>query len=160
MGIEIERKFLIDRRIWRPTGTGTLIRQGYLSAARERVVRVRLAGLRAFLTIKGLTDEHITRLEFEYPIPVEDAAMLLDRVCERPLLEKTRHEEKIGSHVWEIDVFHGDNDGLIVAEIELDDPHESFGRPDWLGAEVSDDPRYLNVNLAARPFTRWDRSGD
>ncbi len=111
--------------------------RGYLCAQKERVVRVRIAGPRAYLTIKGQTDEAITRLEFEYPLPLADATTLLDRLCEKPLVEKTRYKEKIGAHVWEIDVFHGDNDGLIVAEIELSAPDEAFERPAWIGEEVS-----------------------
>lgn len=158
MGTETERKFLVDRGRWQPQGAGVLMRQGYLSSAKERVVRVRIAGPDAFVTIKGAPDEQLTRLEFEYPIPLADAAVLLDRLCERPLLEKTRHREKLGAHTWEIDVFHGENEGLVVAEIELADPGESFERPAWIGAEVSDDPRYYNVNLVALPFSRW-RSG-
>jgi adenylate cyclase len=157
MGTEIERKFLVGGGIWRPGGKGTRIRQGYLSSAMQRVVRVRVAGSRAFLTIKGPTGDSTTRFEFEYPLPLDDAAVLLDRLCEAPLLEKTRYVEKIGSHVWVIDVFEGDNDGLILAEIELTDQNESFERPAWIGKEVTDDPRYLNVNLAQRPFSRWDK---
>ena len=155
MGTETERKFLVNRDVWQPQAAGVLIRQGYLSSAKERVVRVRIAAPDAFVTIKGAPDDKLTRLEFEYPIPLEDAAVLLDRLCERPLLEKTRHREKVGMHTWEIDVFHGENEGLVVAEIELGDPHEEFARPAWIGAEVSDDPRYYNVNLAALPFSRW-----
>jgi CYTH domain-containing protein len=155
MGTEIERKFLVDSHVWRPAGTGVLIRQGYLSSQKERVVRVRIAGSDAFLTVKGLTDNLITRWEFEYSIPVADATILLDRLCERPLVEKTRHEEKIGAHMWDIDVFHGDNDGLILAEIELADPAEPFERPAWIGKEVSDDSRYYNANLASVPFRAW-----
>jgi adenylate cyclase len=157
MGTEIERKFLVQHGIWRPAGEGTRIRQGYLSSAKQRIVRVRAAGSHAFLTIKGPTEDSTTRLEFEYPIPPDDAAVLLGRLCEPRLLEKTRYVEKVGSHLWEIDVFEGDNDGLILAEIELDDPGEPFERPAWIGKEVTDDPRYLNVNLAHDPFSRWGK---
>ncbi len=103
----------------------------------------------------ALTDDALVRLEFEYPIPLPDATVLLDRLCEKPLVEKTRYKQKIGAHIWEVDVFHGDNDGLLVAEIELSDPNEAFERPAWIGAEVSDDPRYLNANLASAPFKSW-----
>lgn len=154
MGIEIERKFLVDP-VWKPAGAPLPIRQGYLCSAKERVVRVRTAGSRAFITVKGTTGQAITRHEFEYAIPLDDAVILLDQLCERPLLEKTRYHETVGGSTWEIDVFHGDNDGLVVAEIELADPAQTFERPHWLGREVSDDPRYLNVNLAVSPFTRW-----
>jgi adenylate cyclase len=156
MGIEIERKFLVDPA-WTPAGPGTLIRQGYLCSAKERLVRVRIAGPRGFITVKGPTAQTITRHEFEYEIPLADAVILLDQLCERPLLEKTRHHETIAGSTWEIDVFHGDNNGLIVAEIELEDPQQTFERPHWLGREVSDDPRYLNVNLVVSPFARWGR---
>ncbi|MGP0059037.1 MAG: CYTH domain-containing protein [Beijerinckiaceae bacterium] len=155
MGTEIERKFLVDSNVWRPAGPGVLIRQGYLSSVKERVVRVRIAGSDAFLTVKGLTDNLITRWEFEYSIPIADATILLDRLCERPLVEKTRHEEKIGAHLWDIDVFHGENEGLILAEVELADPAEPFESPVWIGKEVSDDWRYYNANLASVPFRSW-----
>ncbi len=154
MALEIERKFLVDKNLWRPDGDGVAYRQGYLSRVEERVVRVRVAGDAAFLTIKG-PSENVSRLEFEYPIPVEDAEAQLDRLCERPLIEKTRYEQKVGDHSWTIDVFHGDNDGLIVAEIELSDEDETFERPQWLDKEVSDDPRYFNSNLSKSPFGYW-----
>jgi len=154
MAVEIERKFLVDPALWRPQGAGVPYRQGYLSTAAERVVRVRVAGDRAFLTIKGRT-ENISRLEFEYPVPLEDAAMLLDRLCERAPVEKTRYTQKVGDHVWSVDVFHGDNDGLIVAEIELSSDAETFERPPWIGQEVSTDPRYFNANLSVNPFKTW-----
>lgn len=159
MGTEIERKFLVDPGLWQPAGPGVLIRQGYLSSVKERIVRVRIAGTDAYLTLKGPTEDALTRLEFEYSIPLADAAVLLDRLCERPLVEKTRYKEKLGAHVWEIDVFHGDNAGLVVAEIELADPDEVFVRPPWLGKEVSEDPRYYNANLASASFKTWRGGG-
>jgi CYTH domain-containing protein len=143
MGVEIERKFLVTRELWRPRNDGVAFRQGYLSRAEDRVVRVRIAGGAAFLTIKGRTS-NVTRSEFEYPIPVEDAQIMLDRLCERPLIEKTRYEEVFGGHIWTVDVFQGENDGLIIAEIELSSEEEPFDRPGWLGREVSGDPRYFN----------------
>lgn len=153
MSTEIERKFLVDTRVWHPMGRGVEYRQGYLSSRKERVVRVRIAGRRALLTIKGETRGY-ARLEFEYPIPLTDAEQLLD-LCERPLMEKTRHTERHGDHDWEIDVFHGENDGLVLAEIELAAEREVFLRPAWLGAEVSGDPRYFSSNLASRPYRTW-----
>lgn len=156
MGHEIERKFLVDRNLWTPERDGVAYRQGYLSRDEDRVVRVRIAGDAAFLTVKGRS-QNVSRLEFEYPIPVEDAEILLDRICERPLIEKTRHEQRFGDHTWAVDVFHGENDGLIVAEIELCDEHELFERPSWLGREVSDDPRYFNSNLSKSPFASWGK---
>jgi CYTH domain-containing protein len=155
MALEIERKFLVDRDQWRPRNVGMAFRQGYLSRVEDRVVRVRTAGGAAFLTIKGRSSG-VTRFEFEYPIPVEDAEALLDRLCERPLIEKTRYEEVFGGHIWTVDVFQGENDGLILAEIELSSEAESFDRPPWLGREVSDDPRYFNSELSKRPFGYWN----
>jgi adenylate cyclase len=113
---EIEHKYLVRLDVWQPTEQGVLYRQGYLSTVEERVVRVRIAGERAYLTIKGAAHD-ITRLEFEYAIPVADAATMLDLLCERPLIEKTRYRQSFGGKTWEIDVFHGDNAGLVVAEV-------------------------------------------
>jgi CYTH domain-containing protein len=156
MAQEIERKFLVRREVWKPVGAGTPFRQGYLSAHKERVVRVRIAGGEARLTVKGAT-VGLTRSEFEYAIPVADAAAMLDGLCERPLIEKERHVEVHGGKTWEIDVFHGENEGLVVAELELAAEDEPFSRPAWLGEEVSADPRYANANLARNPFSRWGR---
>ncbi len=156
MGTEIEHKFLVNTAVWKAVAAGVTYRQGYLSSVKERVVRVRTAGDKAFLTIKGITTG-VTRLEFEYPIPQADALALLD-LCEKPLVEKTRYKENIGGFVWEIDVFHGDNDGLVVAEIEVPDESTKFERPSWVGAEVSSDPRYFNNNLAVNPFKNWRSS--
>lgn len=149
---EIERKFLVDPA-WRPPGAGTEICQGYLSSHPERVVRVRIAGERAYLTIKGAT-VGVTRLELEYAIPVADARAAL-AICEPPLIEKRRHVVEHAGKRWEIDVFAGANAGLVIAELELASEDEPFERPPWLGAEVSDDPRYYNSNLIARPFSTW-----
>jgi adenylate cyclase len=154
VAVEIERKFLVDQGLWKPESEGIRYRQGYLSVQPERVVRVRVAGDQARLTLKGAS-ERLSRLEFEYPIPMDDATILLERMCLRPLIEKTRYRRPFGKHVWEIDVFHGDNAGLIVAEIEISDEAEDFERPPWIGEDVSDDPRYLNANLAVRPFRSW-----
>jgi adenylate cyclase len=154
MGREIERKFLVKRDVWKPRDEGTWYKQGYLNSQKERVVRVRIAGTKAMLTIKGLT-KGVSRSEFEYPIPVEDAAVLLDQICEQPVIEKHRHRETHGGHTWEIDVFHGENDGLVVAELELTSESEAFDRPAWLGAEVSSDPRYFNSNLLKNPYKNW-----
>jgi adenylate cyclase len=149
---EIERKFLVDKA-WKPTSAGTAFRQGYLNSDKERVVRVRVAGPVAKLTIKGKTTG-VTRAEFEYDIPVADAEAML-AICEQPIIEKRRHLEEFGGHTFEVDVFAGANAGLIVAELELASEHEAFDKPAWLGAEVSDDPRYYNNNLMLRPFTTW-----
>jgi adenylate cyclase len=151
--MEIERKFLVDPA-WRPRDAGTHYKQGYLSSAKERVVRVRIAGAAAKLTIKGITTG-VTRAELEYDIPVADAQYMLDHLCERPLIEKRRHLETYAGHTFEVDVFEGANAGLVIAELELQSEDEAFERPPWLGAEVSGDPRYYNNNLILRPFTTW-----
>ena len=151
---EIERKFLVDMSKWRPSEQGTAYRQGYLSSAKERVVRVRIAGNKGFLTIKGPA-VGITRSEFEYAIPVDDASFMLEHLCERPIIEKTRFRERVGHTDWEIDVFHGDNEGLVVAEVELASSTEAFDKPDWVTRDVSDDPRYFNNNLIVHPYKTW-----
>ena len=155
MGQEIERKFLVKKEAWRPTGHGTKIRQGYLPQAGELLVRIRTQDDRAFLTLKGRTIG-ITRAEFEYEIPFSDAEALL-AFCQAPLIEKVRYLEPAGAHRFEIDCFFGDNEGLIVAEIELPREDAPFVRPPWLGAEVSDDPRYYNANLITHPYRAWGK---
>jgi CYTH domain-containing protein len=153
MATEIERKFLVTSDAWRDGQSGVLLQQGYLSRDPDRTVRVRIAGEAAFLTIKGRS-KGLTRSEFEYPLPLDEARELL-ALCLPPLIEKRRHEVLHGGHVWEIDEFSGDNAGLIVAELELPAEDTAFEAPPWLGREVSDDPRYFNSNLSQRPFTRW-----
>ncbi len=154
MGQEIERKFLVLGDAWRHDAAGTVYRQGYLSTVKERTVRVRTIGERGFLTVKGLT-VGATRSEFEYEIPVDDADRMLDGLCERPLIEKTRYVVATGGHDWEIDEFAGENAGLIVAEVELEAEDEAVELPAWAGEEVTGDPRYYNANLIAHPFSRW-----
>ena len=154
MAQEIERKFLVRKDAWTPRDDGIPFKQGYLSTQKERVVRVRIEGHKAKLTIKGPTTG-ISRSEFEYPIPMEDAAILLDQLCERPLIDKHRHLEQFGGHLWEIDVFHGENDGLIVAEVELASEDEALTLPPWAGEDVSADARYFNSNLLKHPFKTW-----
>lgn len=152
MGIEIERKFLVTSEAWR-TGAGVRLTQGYLNRDPLRTVRVRVAGDQAWLTIKGATTG-ATRLECEYPIPLADAQALL-ALCDGPLIDKTRHTQTLDGGVWEVDEFHGDNAGLVVAEIELNHEAQPFERPDWLGEEVTHDPRYFNSALASRPYRSW-----
>jgi CYTH domain-containing protein len=154
MATEIERKFLVADPTIVDGTPGSNGRQGYLSLDPERTVRVRVSESHGALTIKGRA-RGIERDEFEYEIPVEDARHLL-RLCLGSLVEKRRHRLPGGNEMtWEIDVFDGDNAGLIVAEIELPSVDASFDRPSWLGPEVSDDPRYLNARLAQRPFRTW-----
>jgi len=155
MAIEIERKFLVTGDNWRSLAEGVRMRQGYLPTDDSCVVRVRTTGSRAWLTIKGRT-EGIARQEFEYSIPVSDAAMLLDRFCRSPLVDKIRYTIHYGGFVWEVDEFFGDNRGLILAEVELSAENEQLALPDWIDREVSDDPRYFNVNLARHPYCCWD----
>lgn len=155
MGQEIERKFLVDGEGWRDGVRRTIrMRQGYLSEGTDSSVRVRMENDDAFINIKSSRDG-IQRLEFQYRIPVEDAATLLDKVALEPLIEKTRHEVPVADHIWEIDIFEGDNDGLIVAEVELSALDEEFERPDWAGKEVSQDRRYYNVTLRENPYKNW-----
>lgn len=152
MGIEIERKFLVTGDGWR-TSDPTLYSQGYLSRDRSRTVRVRVAGEAGFLTIKGPTNG-TARAEFEYQIPLSDAIEMMT-LCDGPIVTKYRHRVQHEGMVWEVDEFTGDNDGLIVAEIELSSEGQAFGRPDWLGIEVTNDSRYFNSQLAVNPFRTW-----
>ncbi|MDH3200479.1 MAG: CYTH domain-containing protein [Myxococcales bacterium] len=151
---EIERKFLVTSDTWRRKAKGTYYRQGFLSTEPARTVRVRVAGDRGTLTIKGKT-VGATREEFEYDIPREQAEQLLETLCLRPLIEKVRYVLREGAHTWEVDVFEGENAGLVVAEIELEREDEEFERPGWLGREVTDEPRYFNANLVKSPYRTW-----
>lgn len=153
MAHEIERKFLVQDESWREGAAGRRMRQGYLSLDPDRTVRVRISGDRAWLNVKGRT-EGVRRLEFEYPVPVDDAMALL-ALCGEAVVDKTRYLVHHGAHTWEVDEFHGDNAGLLVAEIELAHEDETFARPPWLGPEVSGDARYYNASLAQRPFRSW-----
>lgn len=155
MGMEIERKFLIANDSWRPGAKGLPYAQGYLSRGKGNTVRVRIAGEEAFLTIKGPV-LGISRPEFEYSIALEDARQLL-LLCEGPLIEKTRFKIFAENHLWEIDEFHGDNEGLIVAEVELSAPEETVILPPWIGREVTGENRYYNSNLTLHPFREWHR---
>jgi adenylate cyclase len=154
VGVEIERKFLLSGDGWKSLGEPVFFKQGYLSSNKERVVRVRIEGDRAVLTIKG-ANKGATRGEWEYEIPVADAIELLDGLCEQPLIEKFRRRIPFAGNVWEVDEFLGVNAGLVVAEIELQSEDQQFDQPDWIGAEVTDDLRYLNSNLIKQPFSTW-----
>lgn len=161
MAIEIERKFLVLSEAWRAAAHATSrIAQGYLNDARSVAtgdancsVRIRLAGDAAFLNIKS-RELGASRQEFEYPVPVADAESLL-RLCVGGRIDKTRHLIRHDGHLWEVDEFHGDNAGLVVAEIELGSEGEVFSRPAWLGGEVTDLVRYYNLALADRPYSQW-----
>jgi adenylate cyclase len=155
MATEIERKFLVRDDGWRQQAdAGLRMRQGYLSGGGRASVRVRVQGDRAFLNMKSAT-LGVWRREYDYPIPLRDAEEILEHLCEGPLIEKTRYHVAYASHTWEVDVFEGDNAGLVVAEIELDSEDEVFEKPPWAGKEVSHDPRYYNVRLAKHPYKAW-----
>lgn len=162
MPYEIERKYLVTGDDWRGLASGKEIRQGYLSTDEQRVVRVRLAGDRAWLTIKGLTTR-VTRREYEYEIPFAHAAELLDHLCLCPIIEKTRYAIPFGGHTIEVDEFHGANEGLLIAEIEVASEETKPSLPAWIGRDVSELKRYSNAALQTRPFAQWsetERRGD
>lgn len=156
MSKEIERKFLVIGEEWKKLAKGTQYRQGYLNSAKERTVRIRTIDDKAFLTIKGLT-VGVTRLEYEYPIPHADCVAMLENLAEKPIIEKNRYKIKIGNLTWEVDEFLGVNQGLVVAEVELESEDQKFEKPSWVGEEVSSDPRYFNSNLVANPYTTWKK---
>jgi adenylate cyclase len=153
MGVEIERKFLVDAEKWQPEDEGTHMVQAYLGLAPNPTVRVRIKGEKAFITIKGRTNS-ISRPEFEYEIPVEDAQELMELAISEPV-EKNRYLVRYKNSLWEIDVFDGKNKGLFLAEIELNSENEPFDKPDWILEEVSADGRYYNSYLSECPFTEW-----
>ena len=154
MSEEIERKFLVTGDGWRSLATAVTYRQGYLSLDKERTVRVRTVGDRAYMCVKGIT-RGCTRLEFEYEIPFSNALEMLEKLAIRPIIVKNRTKVEIAGRLWEIDEFFGENEGLIVAEVELPDEHAELVKPDWVGREVSDDPRYYNACLQSAPFRSW-----
>ncbi|KGF71799.1 adenylate cyclase [Neosynechococcus sphagnicola sy1] len=158
MAVEIERKFLVQGDAWRSLGQGVCYRQGYIATVGDQTVRVRVADNAGYLTLKGPTVGN-ARLEFEYPIPLAEAMQLLDDLCDRPLIEKTRYTISVADVVWEVDEFHGDNQGLILAEVELADEQQQIDLPGWIGQEVSGDRRYYNTSLVNHPFTQWADAG-
>jgi len=154
MGMEIERKFLVGSEAWRRAVVRQReMSQGYLGGEGKASVRIRIAGEQAWLSVKSVSPG-MSRLEFEYPVPLEDARSML-LLCDAPPVVKTRHWVRHGDHTWEVDVFQGANQGLVTAELELQSERQAFDRPDWLGREVTDDARYYNMNLAQFPFTLW-----
>ena len=154
--IEIERKFLVKSKTFLDDYTRcNRIVQGYLSSSPERTVRVRIKGENGYLTIKGKSNESgLSRFEWEKEIPITEAEQLL-QLCEKGVIDKTRYEVIVGTHVYEVDVFTGENDGLILAEVELNSEEESFEKPEWLGEEVTKDNRYYNSYLSKNPFQNW-----
>lgn len=155
MAKEIERKFLVDMKLFNPIDEGEYIAQGYLCSQSERTVRVRIKNNRGYLTVKGNNDG-ISRNEFEYEIPERDAEELLE-MCEPSIIVKRRYIVDVNGSRWEVDIFEGDNEGLVVAEIELSSEEENFDKPDWLGEEVSFDSRYFNSNLSKNPYNAWEK---
>lgn len=154
--IEIERKFLVKDDSFKTAAfKQNRIAQGYLSSVPERTVRVRIKADKGFLTIKGITNETgMSRFEWEKEIPADEARSLL-QLCEKGVIEKTRYEVKVGQHIYEVDEFYGENEGLTIAEIELQSETENFEKPNWLGQEVTNDKRYYNSNLSVHPFRNW-----
>lgn len=155
MGVEIERKFLVDPKRWKHLDkpAGRFIRQGYILTDPQKTIRVRITGSDAFLTIKGITIG-ATRAEYEYAIPLKDAGELLDRFGEA-ILTKTRYDILHEGKTWEADEFHGENEGLLIAEIELESASEQITTPDWVTQEVTGDEKYYNSNLALHPYKQW-----
>ncbi len=155
MASEIERKFLVRDESWREHARDPMrIRQGYVLAGPKASVRIRISGRRAWLNLKSAT-VGVSRAEFDYEIPLADAEQLMDSLCERPLIEKIRYFVDHAGHCWEVDVFEGENAGLVVAEIELASEDEAFESPSWAGREVSQDRRYYNAALVKLPYSRW-----
>lgn len=156
MGYEIERKFLVKGDYKSQASDCFSIRQGYLSLSGKSVIRIRTKGESAFITIKSaLGESKIKRHEWEYEIPLKDAGEMLT-LCENGIIEKNRYLVDYGGHLFEVDEFFGDNEGLVIAEIELQDEDERYDRPDWLGNEVSADERYFNLYLSKHPYKKWN----
>jgi adenylate cyclase len=156
VGQEIERKFLVDPEKLGNLGEGESLQQGYVATAGSATVRLRVAGERAWLTLKGPTVGTV-RSEFEYPVPPADARAMIAELCDGPLIVKTRYRREHAGHTWEIDVFEGHNSGLVLAEVELEQADEAVELPDWITVEVSGDPRYFNSYLARHPWPTWGR---
>ena len=154
MAVEIERKYLIDLEKLGTLENGIRIKQGYLSINKESVVRVRIKNDKGYLTVKG-SNNGISRLEFEYEIPFNEANEMLDNLCQKPVIDKSRYIVNYDTNIWEIDIFYGDNEGLVVAEVELKDENEKINLPSWIKKEVSQDVRYFNSNLMKHPYKDW-----
>jgi adenylate cyclase len=157
MGLEIERKFLVDKGFADGLSGGFRIKQGYIETVGLTSVRARIKGEEGFLTIKGaLTEDGLSRSEYEYEIPLQDADQIVDSLCGDRVIEKTRYELRNGSHLWEIDIFHGKNEGLILAEVELTEVDEDVAIPGWIVEEVTGDLRFYNSRLAEHPWPLWE----
>ncbi|TVO70511.1 CYTH domain-containing protein [Sedimenticola selenatireducens] len=155
MAVEIERKYLVINDKWKKSVVSeSVLKQGYIVNQPNVTVRVRIAKGKAHLNIKSATIG-ITRAEYEYEIPLSDAENILEDIAEQPFIDKTRFKVRCGDHIWDLDVFYGDNSGLVMAEIELDSEDEAFEYPEWAGEEVSSDPRYYNSSLVKKPYSTW-----
>lgn len=154
--IEIERKFLVKNKDYKFNSEENLIVQGYLNSDKERTVRIRISNNKGFITIKSKT-EGISRKEFEYEIPIHEAKDILENICEKPIIKKMRYKVDFEGYIWEIDEFLNENEGLILAEIELKDENDIFEKPEWVGEEVSNDPRYFNSSLISFPYEKWKK---
>ncbi len=154
MAREIERKFLVRDKRYRQLARPIPYRQGYLSAARDRIVRVRIKAGRAFLAVKGMTDG-VTRTEYEYEIPAAEAEHILSELCEKPIIEKDRYKIECNGLEWDVDEFHGPNEGLVVAEVHLQDENQQIALPEWVGEEVSHEPKYFSSSLVQNPYSKW-----
>ncbi len=154
MAIEIERKFLLKNDRWRHLAEGLYYRQGYLNSSGQRTVRVRTVNEKGFLTVKGIS-HGAAHLEFEYEIPKDDCHIMLEDLAEKPVIEKKRYKIDYKGLVWEIDEFFGENRGLLIAEVELESEDQEFEIPEWIGKEVTGDPRFYNSNLVKTPYTKW-----
>jgi adenylate cyclase len=153
MALEIERKYLIKEDVWRKA-KGKKCRQGYLNSDKKRNVRVRTIDGKGYLTVKGVA-RGAARVEFEYEIPAAEAETMLDDLCEKPLIEKKRYNITHKGLVWEVDEFFGENQGMIIAEVELESEDQKFIKPEWIGQEVTGDPKYFNSNLVHHPYSKW-----
>ena len=153
MNIEIERKFLLLNNLWKSEAVGVHYKQAYLNEKGDNTIRVRIEGNQAKLTIKSKAT-NISRMEFEYDIPKEDAEKLF-LIAKTPAVEKYRYKIEYAGNIWEVDEFLGDNEGLVIAEIELESENQTFQKPSWIGMEVSGDKRYTNANLARNPYKNW-----
>lgn len=154
MGRETERKFIVNSDTYKQLSEGVLYRQGYLNSSMQRTVRVRVIDDKGYITVKG-PSKGATRSEYEYGIPLDDANEMLEHLCEKPIIEKFRYKYLFQGFLWEIDEFLGENLGLVIAEIELPDESTVFKKPDWVGEEVTGDPKYFNSNLINNPYKHW-----
>lgn len=156
MAVEIERKFLVDLEKLGTLENAYSIKQGYIGTKDLTVVRIRIKDEDAYLTIKG-ANKGMKRLEFEYPIPLDEANEMLDKLCSKPIIDKTRYLINYGNHIWELDIFYGDNDGLVIAEVELKDENEEIELPPWITKEVTSDEKYYNSSLLNNPYKNWKK---